>query len=113
MFLEVEAVADMTRVTTRRELADDEKNVIRYDKRYVSRSGCITSKADTTRGLMRAFSYRGDPALTMEFYRGFYATVMKSTVFEVDPTALAAILWLPPLRNLAVGDSAIYLTYPR
>lgn len=32
-FLEVEAVADMTRVTTQRDLADDEKNFIGYDKR--------------------------------------------------------------------------------
>ncbi|KAJ4303161.1 hypothetical protein N0V90_002054 [Kalmusia sp. IMI 367209] len=90
-FWEIDSVADMTRVTTQRGLADDEKEFVGYDKR----------------GLFRAFSYRGGPELTAELYKEFYALVKESDVFKDDPTTIAAMLWLPATRKLAEGNSAI------
>ncbi|KAF1964264.1 FAD-binding domain-containing protein [Bimuria novae-zelandiae CBS 107.79] len=92
-FLEVEAVADTTRPTSQRELADDEKNFIGFDKR----------------ALFRGFSYRGSPELTLDVYNAFYAAAKASGMFELEPSALAAVLWSPINRKMAARTSAVSL----
>ncbi|KAF2446584.1 FAD-binding domain-containing protein [Karstenula rhodostoma CBS 690.94] len=92
-FMEVEAVNDGTRVTTQRELAADDKVNVGYDKR----------------GLFRAFSYRGGPQVTLDIYTEYYALVKASGVFDADPSAMAALLWLPVGQKLASGTGVMTL----
>ncbi|KAJ4353731.1 uncharacterized protein N0V89_005461 [Didymosphaeria variabile] len=110
-FLEVEAVHDGTRTATQRELADDDKQNIGYDKRWVSvlegmRSHMLTHKI---RGLFRAFSYHGGPQLTLDIYSEYYTLAKQSGMFEEDPGAMAALLWLPAGPKLSSGTSVISL----
>lgn len=109
-FLDVEAVMDGTRVTTQKELADDDKQNNGYDKRY-ARVTFLEERALTgiTRGLFRAFSYRGNPQLTLNIYTEYYSLAKESGMFEEDPGAMAALLWLPAGRKLSSGTSVISL----
>lgn len=110
-FWEVEAVADMTRVTTQRDLGDDEKNFVGYDKRCVVcvRFTVFEQRADDNRGLFRTFSYRGSPELTLEIYKEYYEAVKKSGMHDLDPTAIAGLLWSPSAKRLASGTSVLSL----
>ncbi|KAL5394672.1 hypothetical protein PMIN03_013049, partial [Paraphaeosphaeria minitans] len=92
-YMEVDAVVDGTRVTTQRELADDDQENVGYDKR----------------GLFRAFSYRGDSQLSFDIYTEYYALAKESGMFEADPGAMAALLWLPAGRKLSSGTSVMSL----
>ncbi|KAK7184325.1 FAD binding domain-containing protein [Paraphaeosphaeria sporulosa] len=92
-FLDIEAVSDGTRMTTQRDLAGDDKVNVGYDKR----------------GLFRAFSYRGGGELTLDIYTTYYALVKASGLFDADPSAMAALLWLPAGRNLAAGTGVMAL----
>ncbi|KAL1608144.1 hypothetical protein SLS60_003083 [Paraconiothyrium brasiliense] len=92
-FLDIEAVQDGTRIATQRELADDDKQNIGYDKR----------------GLFRAFSYRSNSQLTLDIYTEYYTLAKQSGMFDEDAGAMAALLWLPAGRKLSSGTSAISL----
>jgi hypothetical protein len=59
--------------------------------------------------LFRAFSYRGDPQLSLDIYTAYYALAKESGMFDADPGAMAALLWLPAGRKLSSGTSVMSL----
>ena len=73
------------------------------------RISAFGQRADGSRGLFRTFSYRGSPELTLEIYKEYYTAVKKSGMHDLDPTAIAGLLWSPNAKKLASGTSVLSL----